>query len=123
MSTQETCRAKERDIQDIDTLLCSAQKPIGLSQNFCASEKRPKWLEWFQRQLAHNSLWVSRDRDGLAGVLILEQDLCALVVGIAYIVVAERMRGQKEIGPDCWWKEARQLRWPSLWMPCFARSL
>jgi hypothetical protein len=99
MSTLEPLLAKERDIQDIDTLLCSAQKPIGLSQNFCASENRPKRLGWFREKLAHNLLWVIRDRDGLAGVLILEQDLCAQVVGIAYIAVAERMRGQKKIGP------------------------
>lgn len=99
MSTQEPWLAKESDIQDIDTLLCSAQAPIGLSQTFCASEARPKRLEWFQAILAHDLLWIIRDDVGLAGVLILEQDLLARVVGIAYIVVAERMRGQREIGP------------------------
>lgn len=99
MNTQEILLAKESDIQDIDTLLCSAQEAIGLSQTFCANETRPKRLEWFQEKLADNLLWVIRDDSGLTGLLILEQDPLARVVGIAYIVVAERMRGQREIGP------------------------
>jgi N-acetylglutamate synthase-like GNAT family acetyltransferase len=99
MRTREILRAKESDIQDIDTLLCSAQEPIGLSQIFCSSEKRPKRLEWIQEKLTHKLLWIIRDGDGLGGVLILEQDLKERIVGIAYIVVAERMRGQKNIGP------------------------
>jgi hypothetical protein len=111
MSTLEPLLAKERDIQDIDTLLCSAQKPIGLSQNFCASENRPKRLGWFREKLAHNLLWVIRDRDGLAGVLILEQDLCAQVVGIAYIAVAERMRDRRKLG-QCWCKKLKHLPAP-----------
>ena len=97
MSTQEICLSTEHDFQDIDTLLCSAQEL--LSQSFCASEKRSKRLEWLQEKLAHNLLWVVRDDDGLAGVLILEQDFFERIMGIAYIVVTERMRGKKKIGP------------------------
>ena len=99
MSTQQTCLAGKRDIQDIDTLLCSAQEPIGLSLNFCGSEMRSKRCEWLEAKVAHNLLWVVRDGDDLVGVLVLEQDLLERVVGIAYIVVAERMRGQRVIGP------------------------
>ncbi len=99
MIAQQATPAKERDVQDIEALLCSAQAQIGLSQTFCGIEKRPKRLEWFQEKLAHNLLWVIRDRDGLAGSLILKQDSSAQIVGIDYVVVAERMRGKKEIGP------------------------
>ena len=97
MSTQEICLSTEHDLQDIDTLLCSAHEL--LSQSFRASEKRLKRLEWLQEKLAHNLLWVIRDDDGLAGVLILEQDCFERVKGIAYIIVTERMRGKKTIGP------------------------
>jgi|GEM_PF-6667468 len=114
MNTQEPGLAKERDIQDIDTLLCSAQKPIGLSQNFCASENRPKRLGWFREKLGHNLLWVSRDRDGLAGVLILEQDLCAQVVGIAYNHNSQRLL--ESCGFQAGWKCSSSghpiLTWP-----------
>lgn len=99
MNTQETCLPEERDIHEIDSLLCAAQSEIGLSSNFCANENRPKRLAWLQEEFAHNLLWVIRDDDGLAGVLILKQDLLARVIGIAYIVVAARRRRQREIGP------------------------
>jgi RimJ/RimL family protein N-acetyltransferase len=99
MSIQVTLLAKECDIQDIDTLLCSAQEAIGLKQTFCSSENRPKRLEWLEAKLKYDLLWVIRDGSGLVGVLILEQDPLARVDGIAYIVVAERMRRQRKIGP------------------------
>jgi ribosomal protein S18 acetylase RimI-like enzyme len=99
MNIQEARLALESDLHDIDALLCSAQEPIGLSDNFCASERRPERLKWLNQGLADNLLWVIRDHDGLAGVLILWQDLDKRVVGIAYIVVAERMRGRRVVGP------------------------
>jgi N-acetylglutamate synthase-like GNAT family acetyltransferase len=99
MITQEPRPAEERDVQDIDALLCSAQEPICLSEAFCAIENRPRRLERLQEKLAHDLLWVIRDRDGLAGLMILEQDSSGQVAGIEYIVVAERMRKQHEIGP------------------------
>jgi hypothetical protein len=112
MNTQDPLLAKESDIRDIDSLLCSAQEPIGLTQTFCSNETRPKRLEWLREKLTHNLLWVIRDRSGLAGAMILEQDLCEQVVGIAYIVVAERMRGRKEIGPGAKSSNTRQQRVP-----------
>jgi hypothetical protein len=99
MYTQEPFLAEERNIEEMDSLLCSAQAPISLSEQFCTDESRPGRLIWFQGKVAHELLWVIRDDNGLAGLLILEQDLFARVVGIEYIVVAERMRGRKEIGP------------------------
>ena|SRR5271169_761520 len=99
MGTQQPWLAKEHDLQDVDALLCSAQAAIALSENFCASEKRPKRLEWLRAKLEYDLLWIIRDGGGLTGALILEQDLLARVAGIAYIVVAERMRGQRKIGP------------------------
>lgn len=99
MSTQETFLAEEHDIEDVDALLCSAQEPIGLSGKFCASENRSKRVEWFQEKITYNLLWVIRDGAGLAGVLILEQDEMERIVGIAYIVVVERLRGKRTIGP------------------------
>src|SRR5208282_1163117 len=99
MNTKEPRLATEHDMIEIDALLCSAQEPIGLSQNFCASDNRMKRRYWLNEKRGYNLLWVIRDGDGLAGVLILEQDLLERVIGIAYIVVAERLRGRKEIGP------------------------
>jgi N-acetylglutamate synthase-like GNAT family acetyltransferase len=99
MIIQEPRHAIEREVQDVDALLCSAQEPIGLSEAFCAVENRPRRLEWLKEKLAHNLLWVIRDRDGLAGSMILEQDSSARVVAINYVVVVERMRGKKKIGP------------------------
>jgi N-acetylglutamate synthase-like GNAT family acetyltransferase len=97
--TQEPRRAEEHDVEDIDTLLCSARGAIRLSETLCAIENRPKRLEWFEEKLAHDLLWVIRDHKGLAGMLILSEDSSGRVAGIEYIVVAERMRGQHEIGP------------------------
>ncbi len=99
MIIQEPRRAEEHDVQDSYALLCSAQESIGLSEAFCAVEDRPRRLEWLQGKLAHDLLWVIRDRDGLAGSMILEQESSGQVAGIEYIVVAKRMRGQHEIGP------------------------
>jgi hypothetical protein len=99
VKTQEVCFAKEDDIPEVDALLCSAQKPIGLSPTFCSSEKRLRRLEWLREKLAHDLLCVIFDPDGLAGAMVLDQDPFGRVEWIGYIVVAERMRGQGKIGP------------------------
>ncbi len=99
VTAQEPRLAEERDIQDADVLLCSGKEPIGLSPSFCAIEKEPERLKWFRKTVARRLLWVIRDADVLAGMLVLRHDLDARVVGIDYIVVAENMRGQGKIGP------------------------
>ena len=98
-SIQESCLADVCDVPDIDTLLCSAQTQIGLKPTFCAIEKRPERLDLLHKKLAQNLLWVIRDGSELAGMMILEQDDSERINGIAYIVVAERMRGRGDIGP------------------------
>jgi ribosomal protein S18 acetylase RimI-like enzyme len=96
---QETCLADACEVPDIDALLCSAQTQIGLKPEFCAIEKRPERLDWLHKKLSQNLLWVIRDASELAGMMILEQDDFERINGIAYIVVAERMRGRGNIGP------------------------
>jgi ribosomal protein S18 acetylase RimI-like enzyme len=91
--------AEESDIHDIDTLLCSAREEIGLSTTFCANESCLKRRDWFRQKLKYRLLWLIRDAQSLVGVLVLEQDPFERIVGIAYVVVAERMRGRREIGP------------------------
>jgi N-acetylglutamate synthase-like GNAT family acetyltransferase len=96
---QEPCLAEVCEVPDIDALLCSAQEQIGLNPDSCAIENRPKRLDRLREKLTQELLWVVRDGDGLAGIMILEQDLFGRIEEIAYIVVAERMHGHGKIGP------------------------
>jgi predicted N-acetyltransferase YhbS len=95
----EPCLAEENDIQEIDSLLCSAKEPIGLTERFCESANYPKREQWFQHLRERNLLWVIRDAEGIVGLLILEEAKFGEIVGIAYVVVAEHLRGRGEIGP------------------------
>jgi hypothetical protein len=92
--------AAAADIPEIDSLLCSAQEPIGLKSEFCADENRLARLNWLEEKLKHKLLHVICDQEGIAGALILNQDPMCAISDIGYIVVAERKRGCREIGPS-----------------------
>ena len=70
-----------------------------MNPDSCAIENCPKRLDRLREKLTQELLWVVRDGDGLAGIMILEQDLFGRIEEIAYIVVAERMRGHVKFGP------------------------
>jgi RimJ/RimL family protein N-acetyltransferase len=98
MTISDVRLAEESDLRDIDALLCSAQKEIGLRESFCAPEKRGERLAWLCKLHRNDFLWVVRDDESLVGALILYKDRLG-DMWVSYIVVAERMRGRGQIGP------------------------
>jgi ribosomal protein S18 acetylase RimI-like enzyme len=63
-------------------------------ENLCRPENRPKILGWMKGECDAQRIWTLTDGSTLQGMLILKASL----LGILYVVVAERFRG-RGVGP------------------------
>ncbi len=92
--------AKADEVAEIDRLMIGAKDQIGLSDGYCDTMKAAKRIEWLNKQIGFANLWVAVDAEGLAGVLIAGPDCRSKPVDrISYLIVAERLRGKRRVGP------------------------
>jgi ribosomal protein S18 acetylase RimI-like enzyme len=90
-------RATRNDVERLIPLFCSGATDIDLSPATCLPENRKRlrklMLDWCARHL----VWVLSERKQLSGMIVLGQFDAR--IEIAYVVVAEALRGQGRVGP------------------------
>ena len=100
MKSEALRPATSDDLAEIDLLMCAAKDQIELLEAYCDPRRRPERIGWLSQKLSYGTLWLWIDADGIGGVLIAGlDDFTGSVNKIAYIIVAERLRGQRKVGP------------------------
>jgi ribosomal protein S18 acetylase RimI-like enzyme len=90
-------RATRKDVERLIPLFCSGAKDIGLSEDTCLPENHERLRKLMMDKCARGLVWVLSERKQLSGMIVLGQFDAR--IEIAYVVVAEALRGQRRVGP------------------------
>ena len=90
-------RATHKDVERLIQLFCSGATGIGLTEDTCLPENHEKLRKWMLDKCTRSLVWVMSEQIQLIGMLVLGQFDAR--IEIAYVVVAEALRGQRRVGP------------------------